>query len=1015
MKGILYSRQKLQVVLSIILTFTSLTLFAQERVVKGNVTSEDQPLIGANVLIKGTSIGTLTDFDGNFTLTVPDDNTTLIFSYIGFLTEEVYVGTKSTINIGLKEDAEQLEEIVVVGYGTMKKSDLTGAVNKVQMEDIPQRPAANVEQLLQGQAAGLQIINSSGQPGSDVDVRLRGLNSFSVNSSPLLVVDGFPIGNAGNLKQINPNDIKSIEVLKDASSAAIYGSRGSNGVIMITTKKGTGGKMKIDVNSRVSVATPPSDYNVITNPAQFALIENEGRVNAGLQPFYVGETFQGTYYPSVSEIASGAWGTSTDWTDLVFRNALAQDHNVSASGGNENTKYYFSLGYLAQDGINIGDDYSRYNMRVSLDQKIYRNLTAGVNVIYNYTNRNANSTSGIGRSPVFPAYNEDGSYFFIGAQDFYHPMVWANDVLNNSHGQDFITNMYVNLKIMEGLELKTTMNVKSGNSITDQYEPIGKTWNGAEFVGYGSLSNYNDLDLLSETYFNYSKSINDKHRISAMAGWSAQRYTRKTSALTGRGFVNDNLANQDLNSAESSSVTNDYVSSLLLSGIGRLNYVYDDRFLITATMRADGSSKFGANNKWGYFPSVAVGWNLQNEAFLKNSEVVSQLKLRASWGQAGNQGLPAYRINERYGTGRYPTTNADGTFAVGFGPGAYSYTSDGVYKIWEGMSNQDLKWETTTTTNIGVDLGLFKSRVMLTAEVYHKYTNDLLREQRIAPSSGYDQIWVNDGDILNQGVELSLDLALVEKKDWDWSVKGMISHNRNEVVETGNDLEVEQYGGTVEKFRSFVTSTIKGQPIGVFYGYKTDGIIQTFEEGLEAGLTGSRARPGEIKYVDINGDGVVDEKDRTVIGDPNPTFIYSFSTRLRYKNVDLSVLFTGVKGNQVFNNTKFSGAAYLQRWTPDNPSNEYPSMNSSRAYEASDYWIEDGSYLRIQNINIGYNFNSENIKWMDRLRVYTSIDNPIVFSDFQYGYDPEVGGDGMHWGNYPMPTTYSLGLNVSFK
>ncbi|MBD0400297.1 TonB-dependent receptor [Flammeovirga sp. EKP202] len=1015
MKGILYSRQKLQVVLSIILTFTSLTLFAQERVVKGNVTSEDQPLIGANVLIKGTSIGTLTDFDGNFTLTVPDDNTTLIFSYIGFLTEEVYVGTKSTINIGLKEDAEQLEEIVVVGYGTMKKSDLTGAVNKVQMDDIPQRPAANVEQLLQGQAAGLQITNSSGQPGSDVSVRLRGLNSFSVESSPLLVVDGFPIGNAGNLKQINPNDIKSIEVLKDASAAAIYGSRGANGVIMITTKKGTGGKMKVDVNSRVSVATPPSNYNVITNPAQFALIENEGRVNAGLQPFYVGETFQGTYYPSVGEIASGAWGSSTDWADLVYRNALAQDHNVSASGGSENTKYYFSLGYLAQDGINIGDDYRRYNMRVSLDQKIYRNLTAGVNVIYNYTNRNANSTAGIGRSPVFPAYNEDGSYFFIGAQDFYHPMVWANEVLNNSHGQDFITNMYLNLKIMEGLELKTTMNVKSGNSITDQYEPIGKTWNGAEFVGYGSLSNYNDLDLLSETYFNYSKSINDKHRISAMAGWSAQRFTSKTSALTGRGFVNDNLANQDLNSAESSAVSNGYSSSLLLSGIGRLNYVYDDRFLITATMRADGSSKFGANNKWGYFPSVAVGWNVQNEAFLKNSEVVSQLKLRASWGQAGNQGLPAYRVNERYGTGRYPTAAGDGTFSTGFGPGQYSYSSDGVYKTWQGMANQDLKWETTTTANVGVDLGLFQSKVMLTAEVYHKLTSDLLRTEFIAPSAGYDLIWVNNGEIKNTGVELTLDLAVIEKKDWDWSVKGMISHNKNEVVDTGGTSDFEWLGGTVEQFRTPITTIQKGQPIGAFYGYKTDGIIQTFEEGLEAGLTGSRARPGEIKYVDINGDGVVDTKDRTVIGDPNPTFIYSFSTKLRYKNVDFSVLFTGVQGNQVFNNTKFSGAAYLQRWTPDNPSNEYPSMNSSRAYEASDYWIEDGSYLRIQNINIGYNFNSENIKWMDRLRVYTSIDNPIVFSDFQYGYDPEVGADGIHWGNYPMPTTYSLGLNVSFK
>ncbi|OHX67870.1 SusC/RagA family TonB-linked outer membrane protein [Flammeovirga pacifica] len=1015
MKGILYSRQKLKVVLSIILTFYSLTSFAQDRVIKGTVSAGNEQLIGANVLIKGTSIGTLTDFEGKFKLTVPEDATTLVFSYIGFLSQEIEIGTQSTIDVNLSEDSEQLDEVVVVGYGTMKKSDLTGAVNTVKMDDIPQRPATSVEQLLQGQAAGLQITNSSGQPGSDVSVKLRGVSSLLGESSPLLVVDGFPIGSAGNLKQINPNDIKSIEVLKDASASAIYGSRGANGVIMITTKKGSGGQMKIDFNSRVSLATPPNEFNVIKDPAQYATIHNEGRTNAGLQPFYVGETFQGTYYPSVQEITSGAWGTSTDWPGVVYRNALAQDHNLSASGGSENTKYYFSLGYLGQEGINIGDDYKRYNMRVSLDQKILRNLMAGVNVIYNHTDQNSVNAGGVNRSPVFPVYDDNGSYFFIGGQDFYHPMVWANEVVNNNKGHDFISNMYLSLKIMNDLELKTTMNIKSGNGITDHYEPIGKTWQGAESVGYGYISNYNDLDLLSETYLTYSKTINQKHRISAMAGWSAQKYTVRTSQLTGKGFVNDNLVNQDLNSAENKDIVNSLSSNLLLSGIGRLNYVYDDKYLITGTIRADGSSKFGKNEKWGYFPSVAVGWNVQNEEFLKSSDVVSQLKVRLSWGQAGNQGLPAYRVDERYGTGRYPNPTADGTFTTGFGPGVYSYSPDGIYKIWEGMANQDLKWETTTTANLGVDLGLFKSKVMLTAEVYHKYTTDLLRREQIAPSSGYDMMWVNDGEIKNTGVELSLDYSVIESKDWDWSVKGMISKNRNEVVNIGNTDGFDWYGGTVEKFRTPITVLMPGQPLGAFYGYKTDGIIQTFEEGLEAGLTGSRARPGEIKYVDLNGDGVVDANDRTIIGDPNPTFIYSFSTKLRYKKLDFSILFTGVQGNQVYNNTKFDGAALLNRWTPDNPTNDYPSLNEARAYEASDYWIEDGSYLRISNINLGYNFSSNNIKWLDRLRVYTSIDNPVVFSDFQYGYDPEVGGDGIHWGNYPMPTTYSLGLNVTFN
>ncbi|PWJ43162.1 SusC/RagA family TonB-linked outer membrane protein [Sediminitomix flava] len=1013
MKSLSPSRTSLRILVTFLSLFfgTSVAALAQETIITGKVSASGEVLAGVNVVVKGTTNGTISDFDGNFKISVPQDTETLVFSFIGYKTIEEPIGSRSYIEVTLVEDAEQLEEIVVVGYGTMKKSDLTGAVNTVTMDDLPSRPTANVEELLQGQAAGLQITNSSGQPGSSVNVQLRGVSSLTGDSSPLLVVDGFPMGGAGNLKQINPNDIQSIEILKDASASAIYGSRGANGVIMITTKRGKSGKMNVNFNSRVSVQTPPSNFNTINDPASFALISNEGRTNAGMIPLYNGSNFLGTYYPSVSEIQSGEWGHRTDWADVVYRNALAQDYNFSANGGTETSQYYFSLGYLGQEGMNIGDEYKRINARFSLDQEIFRNVKAGFNIIFSNTDQDNSAGGGIGRSPVFPVYDENGDYFRIGNQDFYHPIILADEVLNKNRGTDFISNLYLDWGITDDLKLRTQLNYKNGNSVSDLYEPIGKTWNGNEWNGYGSISNFTDHDILSETYLTYNKTVSDKHRITAMAGWSAQRYEMRNSQLVGKGFVNDNLQNQNLYAADIMETTNSYQASTLLSAISRLNYVFDDRYLITATMRADGSSKFGQNNRWGYFPSVALGWNLHKESFMQDIEAISSFKVRASWGQAGNQGLDPYQINERYGTARYP--NAGGGWSTGFGPGTW-YTPDFIYKYWQGMANGELKWETTTTSNLGVDISLFNSRVMLTAEVYDKYTTDLLRSERVAPSAGYDEVLVNDGAVRNNGYEISLDVAIFtgDASDFEWSVKGTFSQNRNEVVEIGSQNLV-WFGGDVERFRSPVNVLIPGQPIGAFYGYKTNGIIQSVEEGLEAGLRGDEARPGEIKYVNLQGDEV-DADDRTVIGNPNPDFIYSISSSMRYKNFDFSFLLNGVNGNDVYNMTRFEGAAQLNRWTPDNPTNAYPSLNDNRLYRASDWWIEDGSFLRIQNITLGYTM-PQKVNWIQNLRAYVSIDNPYIFSKFQYGFDPEVAANGIHWGGYPQPTTYSFGLNVTLK
>ncbi len=998
--------------LFIALLFISGRLLAQAQVVKGVVKdSKGEALPGVNVIIQGKEQGSVTDFSGNYTLSGLAPTDTLVYSYIGYTSAKAAVNHQQTINMVLNENLEQLNEVVVVGYGAVKKDDMTGAVNTLKASDLPERPSANVGALLQGQAAGLQVTNNTGQPGSSVSIRLRGVTSTSGSNSPLVVVDGFPLGDAGGLNQINPSDIETFNVLKDASATAIYGSRGANGVIMITTKSGKKGKMTVNLSARTSLSTLPSGQNIVSNPEDYAIFSNEARRNAKLDELYTGQEYLGTYYPSVAEIHDGSWGHATNWADVVYRNALTHDYNISARGGNDHSKYYFSLGYLSQEGINIGDQFDKYNFRFKYDSKIYRNVTAGANVIVNFTEQKNNAMGGAGRSSVFPVYNDNGDYFFIGGKDYYHPLVFANEVTNKKSGKDIIANMYLEWTITKDLKFKTQMNMKYGGSIGDIYEPIGLTQKGADFNGYGRVDNYYDLDLLNESYFTYDKDFGDKHHLTAMVGQSYQTYNQRTSNLEGQGFVNDVLTNENLSTAKTYNVSNKAYTTKMLSYYGRLNYAYDSRYLLTATFRADGSSVLA--NKWNGFSSFAAGWNISKENFMKDISWLDNLKLRASWGQAGNQSVPAYSSMQRYGSARY----YDGSnWQMGFGPGTYRYSSDYIYKIWNGLGNKDLEWETTATTNIGLDAAILDSRLMFSAEYYNKKTTGMLRSDKIPPNSGYDEITVNSGEMTNKGFELSLDAAVItpDASGFEWNVKGTLSKNINTVDKIGNNQFV-WWGGNVDKFRTPITVMIPGQPLGAFYGYKTNGIIQSKEDGLASGLKGDMARPGEIKYLDADNNGQVTPEDRRVIGNPNPDFIYSINSTMKYKGFDFSVLMNGVQGNDVYNMTKFDGAAQYNRWTPDHTTNDYPSLNETRGYMASDWWIEDGSFLRIQNVTLGYTFNTENISWLSRCRVYTSVDNLAVFSKFQYGYDPEVGVDGINWGGYPKPRTFSVGLNITLN
>ncbi len=1004
------------ITLLFLMTASSYDAHAQENI-SGTVSDvQGDPLPGASVRIKGREdVATITNGDGAFNLEVPGDTGILVVSYIGMQTREVPIGGQSIFNIVLQRKGNTLSDLVVVGYGTTKKSDLTGAVATLKGDDLNKTLASSVGELLQGKVPGLHIVAPSGRPGAGVTVRIRGSSSINGDNSPLIVVDGVPWGDAGNLKQINPYDIESIEVLKDASSAAIYGSRGANGVIMITTRKGKAGQSRISFRAITSVSTLAHQLDIWQDPIQEAIIANEAAFNGGIDQPFVGQVREGTYYPSIAELRGldpnrPKWPYNTDWADLILRNPISQNYTLSAYGGTEKTKYAISLNYFDQQGIAIKNGYDKYTARLNLNQKLTNAITTGANVIIARTkNKGLQLSDYVGRSRIFPVYDSSGNYFKTGAQDFGNPIALANEVLSTDKTTDLMGSLFVNIQIMPWLQFRSRFSDKYGNAIGDRYDPKDVTNTGHLFNGQGSISNWAGNQIVFENFFTIDKQFSADHSLNVVAGYTTETNVVRTSNLTGRNFVNDNLENENLNSAVTQIVDNDLTKTVLNSWLGRLNYIFKSRYLFTFTARADGSSKFGANNKWAFFPSGAVAWKINEENFMNAMESVSELKLRVSYGLTGNQGIAPYQTLDRLGTAKYWNGT---TFETGYGPGISLGLNQQSLELFGGLANRSLKWETTRSLDIGIDLGLFDQRFTLTADYYDKTTFDLLRERTIAPSSGYGRQWVNDGTINNKGIELGM-TANILTGPLQWSVGGNISANRNKVVDMG---ESEQVFGSyyIEMVRQAVTSYTVGQPLYAFYGYKTAGIIQNEKEGFEAGLSGEKAQAGEIKYVDLNKDGVVDANDRTIIGDPNPDFYYSFNTRFNYKRFDLSVQLYGVQGNEVFNLRKFSPSAQLQRWTPDNRNNAYPRVNANRGYWASDWFVMDGSFLRIQNVTLGYDFKPGTIKWVDNFRVYLSANNLYTFTKFPAGFDPEVSENGIFEGTYPKTRDFSFGLNIGF-
>ncbi|MBI9058075.1 MAG: TonB-dependent receptor [Labilibaculum sp.] len=1024
-------------ILSLVIMFccllsVTLQANAQSQSVNGIVSDASGLSIpGVSVVEKGTQNGTVTNINGEFTIHVVSENASLVFSFVGYKTIEIPVDENKEMTITLEEDMLGLEEVVVVGYGSVKKSDLTGSVSSVKMDEMPMKPANSIDGLLQGQSAGVQVISSSDDPGAGSTIRIRGGSSYREGNEPLVVVDGFPIGKAGAINQIAPSDIASMEILKDASSTAIYGSRGANGVIMITTKKGTKNRTEVSVSQQNTISEFTSDLNLWRDPVLMAELSNESRTNGGFVPLYIGANDpNGVYYPSVSELKSGSWKYNTRWDDVVFRNPVSNNTNVAIRSQNENTQFSFSSSYFTDEGVYIDDDYEKLNANLNVIHKAFDKLTVGANILFSKGKRNNNGGLAYWRNPIFPVYNDEDptkGYYMVGTQDYSHPIALTENKSNEYESTSFLTSVFAEAQILPSLKLKSQVNYNSSRSTSEFYNPKVYTEDGTFNNGAGGIDNGESSDLVTESYLTFDKTFNNVHKLNAMAGFSYQYTKGRNSSLRAYDFLNESLRSGNLSGGnpEKQSVSNSLSEEVVYSWYGRLNYTFDNKLLATFTMRGDASSKFGSNNQWAYFPSGAVGYKMHNEDFIKDLGIFDELKVRASYGLSGNkEPIGTYLINSQYGQDQYYT---DGNWQTTIGPGYIArWDSQTGKKLWAGIPNPDLKWEKTTQFNLGVDFAFFNRRLRVTADYYNKNTDDLLRERWLSPSSSYDLMWVNGGEIKNEGIELSIASDVINKNDWKVSGTLIFSRNKNEVVNLGDELafglnadtntgmKYEFNANTIEAFRAKPNILGIGEAVNVFYGYKVDGIVQSEAEGLAAGLTGKDAQAGEFKYLDINEDGVVDLNDRTIIGDPNPDFTASLNLQVSYKNFDLAMLFNGSYGQDILNTKAFGEPGNMPlRWTQDNTTNKYPSLRDGRNLFMSDWYVEDGSYLRLQNVSLGYNIPDLGLSWFKRGRIYMNATNLFTITGFD-GYDPEVGLDGVYWGGYPKLRKWTLGVELTF-
>lgn len=959
--------------------------------ISGKVTGDNgEELPGVSILLKGTTTGATTDINGTFKLTIPEGNAILVFSYVGYISQEIQVSNRSIIDVKLQVDTKALEEIVVVGYGTMKKSDVTGAITSVKAKDITAIPTTNALRSLQGKVSGIDITQTSGQPGANINIVLRGNRSLKADNKPLVLVDGIPYG---SFIDINPTDIASIEVLKDVASTAIYGTRGANGVIIITTKKGVAGKSSLSVNSYVSM-NKKALYPRMMNGEEYAQQKREAYRTTNGDVYRKDEDiFQVTELQYIKD------RQFEDWQSYIFHNGLMQNYEVNLTGGSEKTTFATSFGYQKDKGLLLNDVYRRLNGKISVDHKLNSRIRVGLSAIYSYKNQDKrdnplNMANKI--LPIAKAFNDDGTLNLNPAPGYsaqFNPLADEQPgvFVNNIRDKRLFATAYLDVKVTKDLFLKSMIGLDN----TDYRRGYYKGYNTIANVGRNSVSGVeinNGFNYTWENTLNYNKTVGI-HQIQGLLGTSSLGTNFEEYTSSGNNQASPITSFHDLNSNTISKVIGSKLrQTRIASFFGRVNYKLNNKYIFQASLRTDGSSVLAKGNKWGYFPSASAAWRIIEEPFLQNSEVVNDLKVRVSWGKSGNAAIDPYATLGGLGLSAY----AFGTSA------AFGYAPNVV-------ENPALTWETTGTWNAGLDFGFFQNKISGNIDVYKSLTKDLLLPSLLPTHSGYPDILKNVGQVQNRGIELSVTTQNLNAKSFNWSTDFTFTLNREKIVALNDGVT-----------RNEANSWFVGEPTKVFYNYKKIGIWQLGEE--EAAKNFGSNKPGDVKVADMNGNGVVDPGDRTTFSQV-PKFSLGVNNHFEYKNFDVSVFVFARVGQ--FINYEYNASAYkpsalenssnVDYWTPENPTNAFPRPNSS--YSTTNYLYQstlgyvDGSFLKIRDVSLGYNIPSAVVKriGVGRVRVYGTLQNYFTFSKIK-DYDPERGGDL----SFPLVKQMIFGVNIDF-
>lgn len=1026
--------------------------------ISGRVMADDgATLPGVTVLEKGTSNGTTTNLDGEYRITVNGPSATLVFSYIGYSTQEVQVNNRSVVDVTLQTDLQQLSEVVVVGYGTQRRQDLTGSIVSVKGDDILQPSGGSFDQMLQGKVPGVQVSQTTGAPGGNVNILVRGVSSITGGNQPLYVIDGFPIGSGGGgsdmrgyggssfsasgmanststrinpLSSINPSDIESIEILKDASATAIYGSRGANGVVIITTKRGSYGQSSINVDASYGFQEVANKLDMM-NARQYAEYVADGRDNAWV---YAGGSINDPN--EVRSVATrvrpefrnpGSITTDTDWQDVLFRTAPVRNLQVSSQGGTDKTKYFISAGYFSQEGIIINSDYNRFNSRVNIDAQIAERVRIGTSTYGSYGyGRFANTESHYGQggllanvlaaSPTIPVYDSEGNYYF-NQDDVTDGLGFLANVLAVSEGSldrrkvmDVVTNNFVEVDITDDLMFKTSVGINySSNNIRLWRSSAVPNYTSLNYPATGAVTKIETINWLNENTLNYNKVIDNTHYINGVVGFTAQKNSSDRMSAGGSDFPTEYVP--FISAGIVNTGTHTISEWSLLSMMARASYSYASKWMFTATVRRDGSSRFGSNYRWGAFPSFSLGYNISEEDFLKESNVVNNLKLRASYGISGNNQIGNYTHIGLLSATRYVE---NGTLKPGLIPSS--------------LSNDDLTWEKSRQVNFGVDLGLFNERLNLTADVYRDLKTDLLLAVQLPAASGFNSSTQNIGDIENKGVEFGINTVNINHSKFQWNSQITLSANRNKVLKLATE------GARISNSSYQITEV--GSPISSFYLINKLGVFMNSAELDGAAVQHPATQAGDLKFEDVNGDGVINQSDRKIVGTPWPDFTWGFDNSFSFGDISLNVSLVGSQGAFSYldvggsllgsNGVQNSLAITDRRWRSEADPGDGIMPRSIRSNHAlgfgtSSHYLFDNSFTRIRNVGLAYNLPkrvASRFK-VDHFNVYFNVSNLYTFTDYP-GYDPEstTAGDnvvnaGIDYLNYPLPRTYTLGIKLS--